>query len=164
MDKRIIWKHMKSPQERYIIRKLTTIEDKTKAARLAMSVFMEYEAPDYSQEGIEIFRAYVNDAEIVGSLDMYGAFLGDQLVGMIATRNNGSHISLFFVDGDHHRKGIGRLLLSALIEDGTSKIITVNSSPYAVEVYHRLGFTDTDGRQLQSGIVYTPMVFTKDPL
>ncbi len=153
---------MKSPEGSYIIRKLTAIEEKTKAARLALNVFMEYEAPDYSQEGVEIFRTYVNDAEVVNSLDMYGAFLGDRLVGMIATRNNGSHISLFFVDGDQHRKGIGRLLFSALIEDSTSQEITVNSSPYALEVYHRLGFTDADERQLQSGIIYTPMTFARD--
>ena len=156
------WKHMKPPTERYKIRKLTSIEDKVKAARLAMNVFMEYETPDYSQEGVEIFRTYVNDREVGGSLDMYGAFLGDQLVGMIATRNNGSHISLFFVDGERHRIGIGRLLFSALIEGSTLEAITVNSSPYAVEVYHRLGFKDTDERQLQSGIVYTPMAFKKD--
>ncbi len=153
---------MKSYKEHYIIRKLTTIEDKTSAATLAMGVFMKYEAPEYSQEGIDNFRAYVNDETIVSSLDMYGAFLDNEIVGMIATRNNGCHISLFFVDGNHHRKGIGKLLFSALVEESQSKVITVNSSPYAVEVYHRLGFVDADEEQLQSGIRYTPMVLKKE--
>ncbi len=35
--------------------------------------------------------------------------------------------------------------------------ITVNSSPYAVEVYHKLGFKDTAVEQISDGIRFTPM-------
>ena len=35
----------------------------------------------------------------------------------------------------------------------------VNSSPYAVDVYHKLGFTDTDKEQMTNGIIYTPMIY-----
>jgi len=35
--------------------------------------------------------------------------------------------------------------------------ITVNSSPYALEVYHRLGFIDKDREQTVDGIRFTPM-------
>ncbi|CCL11870.1 N-acetyltransferase GCN5 [Clostridioides difficile] len=35
--------------------------------------------------------------------------------------------------------------------------ITVNSSPYAVEVYHKLGFKDTAVEQIVDGIRFTPM-------
>ena len=34
-----------------------------------------------------------------------------------------------------------------------------NSSPYAVPVYHKLGFVDTDTEQLSDGMRYTPMKF-----
>ncbi len=113
---------MKSIEACCAIRKLTATEDKMQAAALAMSVFLEYEAPDYPQQGVEIFHAYVSDGEVVNSLDMYGAFLDNKIVGMIATRNNGSHISLFFVDGMDHRKGIGRLLFSTLIENSAPEV------------------------------------------
>lgn len=38
---------MKSIDKCYTVKKLSTIEDKTKAATLAMNVFLDYEAPDY---------------------------------------------------------------------------------------------------------------------
>ena len=37
--------------------------------------------------------------------------------------------------------------------------ITVNSSPYAVLVYRKLGFVETDTEQLADGMRYTPMKF-----
>jgi len=40
-------------------------------------------------------------------------------------------------------------------QDNISKI-TVNSSPYAVEVYHHLGFVDIDKEQTVNGIRFTP--------
>lgn len=43
--------------------------------------------------------------------------------------------------------------------DYASQTFTVNSSPYAVEVYRHLGFTPTNTEQLTNGIRYTPMRF-----
>ena len=37
--------------------------------------------------------------------------------------------------------------------------ITVNSSPYAVEIYRRLGFTATDAERVTDGIRFTPMTY-----
>ena len=39
--------------------------------------------------------------------------------------------------------------------------ITVNSSPYAVPVYHKLGFVDTDVGQISDGMRYTPMKYER---
>ena len=58
----------------------------------------------------------------------------------------------------YHRKGIGRLLFEKACSDNISGTITVNSSPYAIEVYHNLGFADTDIEQVTDGLRYTPMV------
>lgn len=35
--------------------------------------------------------------------------------------------------------------------------MTVNSSHYAIPIYHRFGFHDTDQEQMQDGIRFTPM-------
>lgn len=35
--------------------------------------------------------------------------------------------------------------------------MTVNSSHYAVPIYHRFGFYDTEQEQMQDGIRFTPM-------
>lgn len=37
------------------------------------------------------------------------------------------------------------------------KGLTVNSSPYAVEIYKRLGFVSTDVMQEKDGIIFIPM-------
>jgi len=92
---------------------------------------------------------------------MYGAYDSETLLGVIATRNKGNHIALFFVDGKHHRQGIGKTLFQIVLENSTAKEITVNSSPYAVEVYHRLGFVDIAPEETTNEIRYIPMVYSK---
>lgn len=71
---------------------------------------------------------------------------------MIATRNDGNHIALFFVDGAYHKQGIDRKLFETILINSTANELTVNSSPYAKDVYHRLGFIDSDVEQIVTGI------------
>lgn len=129
---------------------------------LIIEVFMKFEAPDYSEEGIKsFFDTAINNDEFMGALTIYGAYDNNKLVGVIATRNAGKHIALFFVDGNYHRKGIGRKLFNTIVECCDSSEITVNSSPYAKEIYHHLGFQDTDIEQTITGIRFIPMIFRK---
>lgn len=129
------------------------------AIALARRVFQTYEAPEYEIEGIETFQKCLENPDFLKRLRIYGAFIEGKIVGMLATRNDGDHIALFFVDGAYHRRGIGRRLFFMAKSHNTSGRITVHSSPYAVEVYRHLGFTATDMEQLTDGIRYTPMVF-----
>ena len=69
------------------------------------------------------------------------------------------HIGGFFVGAGYHRRGIGRRLFEAMRLDYEMQAFTVNSSPYAVEVYRHLGFLPTDTEQVADGIRYTPMRF-----
>lgn len=134
---------------------------------LVWSVFQEFEVPDYSEEGIEEFRKFILYDSIVEKLDkgdmcFWGCLDNNELTGVIATRGV-NHISMLFVKKDYHRRSIARGLFQTVIEvckkqDNISQI-TVNSSPYAVEVYHRLGFIDTDKEQTVNGIRFTPMVY-----
>ena len=132
-------------------------EEYALALKLSLDVFSQFEAPDYSQEGANEFKAALSDTEFVKTLRIYGAFDGGALVGTLATRKGGEHISLFFVDGAYHRRGIGRALFTLAAADNASGKLTVHSSPYAVEVYHRLGFRDTAPERTENGIRYTPM-------
>ncbi len=130
------------------------------AIQLVSTVFMQFEAPDYSAEGVETFkRTAIHNNDFLDSLNMYGAYDSETLLGVIATRNKGNHIALFFVDGKHHRQGIGKKLFQIVLENSTGKEITVNSSPYAVEVYHRLGFVDIAPEETTNEIRYIPMVY-----
>jgi GNAT superfamily N-acetyltransferase len=128
------------------------------ALGLAKQVFMEFEAPDYSEEGVRSFFGSLDDPGFVAMLRVYGAYDRGQLVGMLATRSGGGHIALFFVDRRHQGRGIGRKLFDLACQKSASVRMTVNASPYARGIYHHLGFIDTGSEQTTNGIRYTPMV------
>jgi predicted GNAT family N-acyltransferase len=73
------------------------------------------------------------------------------------------HISIFFVEPSYMGKGIGRGLLTRAItlcqkEEPDLKEIQVHSSPWAVPVYSKLGFSPDGPEQEQRGIRYTRMI------
>jgi len=120
-------------------------------------VFLTFEAPDYTPEETAEFYRSIHDMDYLAQLCIYGAFLKEEMVGVIATRNSNSHIALFFVDGKYHRQGIGRTLFEVAKSNCTSGKMTVHSSPYAVPIYSKLGFRQTDKEQVVNGIRFTPM-------
>jgi len=128
---------------------------------LVRDVFMEFEAPDYSDEGIEEFLRFLDPVEITDMLAEYKLRIwiceyNSKVVGMIAAREE--HINLLFVSGEHHRRGIARRLLEIMTDYYKPPVITVNSSPYAVEAYRSMGFTETGPEQEVYGIRFIPMV------
>ncbi|WNX83834.1 GNAT family N-acetyltransferase [Agathobaculum sp. NTUH-O15-33] len=127
------------------------------ALALVWEIFGEYVAPDYSEQGAKEFYKSIHEPEWISTLQVYGAFDEDKLAGVLATCNNGKHIALFFVKGAYHKRGIGRTLFEHFLKECPADVITVNSSPYAVPVYHKLGFIDTDKEQTSNGIRYIPM-------
>lgn len=132
-----------------------------KAMSLVWQVFLEFEAPDYSKEGVDTFHDFISDKRTKNTLRIYGAYINDNIVGIIATKNEGNHIALLFVDGRCHRQGIGRKLFELILKESTSDIITVNSSPFALEFYRRLGFVNTNRELTIKGIRFTPMKYEK---
>lgn len=143
-------------QESMVYRELYETETE-KALDLVWNVFLEFEAPDYSEHGTAEFYRSIHDKQYLETLRLYGAFFKDVLVGIIATRCGGNHIALFFVDGRYQGHGIGRKLFELAAADNFSGRMTVNASPYVVSIYRHLGFTDTDSEQITHGIRYTPM-------
>ena len=137
------------------IRKILKEEMKN-ALDLVWKVFLEYEAPDYSEEGIEEFKKSISDMNWVNAREFYGAFNKNQLLGVIATKDI-SHIALFFVDGKYQKQGIGRKLYNKVELLNNKGYFTVNSSPYAHEIYKHLGFIDTDVEQCINGLRFYPM-------
>lgn len=137
------------------------------AMALAWRTFLQFEANEYPPEGVENFERFVTDSTIyrmflIGSYHLFVAYAGTTLVGMITLRD-ASHISLLFVDEKYHKKGIGRALVqyvkSYLASENRASHLTVNSSPYGVEFYHKLGFRDLRPQEQKDGIIYTPMEF-----
>jgi len=140
------------------IRKLKE-NDLEEAIDLIWKGFLEFESKDYSKEGINTFRNFLDNKDAIKKLAMYGAFKDDILVGVIGTRKNNNHIAVFFVDSKHQKQGIGKRLLEIVFVNATQRKITVNSSPFAVKIYEKLGFECSDIEQVVDGIRFTPMVY-----
>lgn len=147
-------------KEPYYVRRLCAGEI-TQALNLAWEVFLKFEAPEYSDEGVKEFKKALGLIQMLRQVKFYGAFDKAELIGTLAIRD-GYHISLFFVNEKYHRKGVGKKLFETMKNDSDAQCFTVNSSPYAVEVYSRLGFIKTDCEKTTNGIRYTPMKYIKN--
>lgn len=83
-----------------------TLHEKETDSALALvwKVFLEFEAPDYSEQGVAEFEKTIHDPDFIRKLRLYGAFAGDEMVGVIATRSEGDHVALFFVEAKMQRQ------------------------------------------------------------
>ena len=138
---------------------------KDEALLFAKKVYIDCKDESYSEQGIETFCNFVNNKEITKSFKVYGAFEDNVLKGIIATDRRKRHISLFFVDKVSQAKGIGKKLMSFIIDDNENSFITVNSSRYAVSIYEKIGFIKTEEEKEQDGLKFTPMkIVLKDEI
>lgn len=137
------------------------------AMALAWKTFLRFEADVYTPEGVRNFQNFITDSTlyrmfVMGTYRLFVALNGNQIIGMITLRDS-THISLLFVDEAYHRQGIGRALIKHLTEyllaEAGANRVTVNSSPYGVGFYHKMGFRDVRPEESKDGIIYTPMEF-----
>lgn len=129
------------------------------AAALVWETFLLFEAPDYSPEGVETFRRFIEDQQNLHALKIYGAFDGGCLCGVAAVRKGGNHIALLFVRKEFQGRGIGQRLLQRIRKELPHSSVTVNSSPFAVGFYRRMGFIAAGDEQTADGIRFTPMTW-----
>jgi hypothetical protein len=126
-------------------------------------------APQYPPEGIENFYTYASEQAMTERLEkgvhLFGAFVGQTLVGILEFKAK-DHVSLFlFILTGRGRAWARKLWDYALEELG--KIyppihwIGVNSSPYAVPIYQKLGFTAKGPIQEKGGVIFQEMEWGK---
>ncbi len=139
---------IKLPTERY-----------GEATELIWQVFQVFEVPDFPPEGVIEYKRILDLTEREGSITFYTAMEDDVVVGVLGMREN-NHIGYFYVKESHHKRGIGKMLFSKILQvyEGS---ITVNACPYGVPVYKRLGFTETDIQQNKNGVIFTPMRYER---
>lgn len=139
------------------------------ALDLVWEVFEIFEAPEYEEMGIKTFRHFIEYSNMVekvhqGEMTFWGCYLNNYLVGVIALRE-GQHISLLFVREQFHHLGVARRLVKmavAYVEamKPETRAVTVNSSPYAVGFYEKVGFQALGPEKMADGIRFTSMRLT----
>jgi GNAT superfamily N-acetyltransferase len=144
------------------IRKIRKGEE-IQVCRMVLEVFDEFIAPDYCVEGIKEFRQYVNPELINQRLKinclMYVAEVETHIAGVLELRDY-NHISLLFVKKQYQKQGIAKAFLNktvAICLKNNGEKLEVNSSPYAINIYKRLGFVATDWEKTVDGIRFTAM-------
>jgi GNAT superfamily N-acetyltransferase len=130
-------------------------------------VYDEFVAIDYNVLGNATFYKYIEVSEIIdrytiGNL-FYIAEFENKIIGAIEVRNL-NHISLFFVDRKYQQKGIGKELFKTILKivKDKSSFIEVHSSPYAKDIYSKMGFTLESELLEQNGIKYYKMTYYID--
>lgn len=139
------------------------------ALDLATEVFLEFEAPDYQPEGVEVFRQFIENDEFIlkcqnGVCPIYAAFDEGKMVGMMGMRQDRAHITLAFTRKEYHRRGVATSIFRFLLEDvlqnnPSLKEITLNSSPYGKPFYLHIGFLPLSEEKEMGGVRFTPMKY-----
>lgn len=132
---------------------------------LVVRSFNEFIAPGYSQEGMKSFLRYVQpDMFLKRSQSNHFVIVASKqstVIGMIEIRDR-EHISMLFVDKHFQKGGVARELLQRALRSVRAsnpdlRELSVNSSPYAVPIYEKLGFQVSQPEQISVGIRYIPM-------
>ena len=80
-----------------MIRKLDKAEFQ-QATTLALEVYLQCGQDDFEDEGLESFKSFIFNDKLMNELCIYGAFEENKLIGIMGTKNEGKHISLFFIN------------------------------------------------------------------
>ena len=140
---------VKLPKERY-----------SEATELIWQVFQIFEVPDFPKEGVIEYKRILDKTEREKDITFYTAMENDTVVGVLGMREN-NHIGYFYVKESHHKRGIGKMLFTKILQEYSGSI-TVNACPYGVPIYERLGFIKTDTKQNKNGIIFTPMRYERE--
>jgi GNAT superfamily N-acetyltransferase len=142
------------------------IDEINKVSNMINNVFNEFVGIDYSENGKKTFKDYITPKNILERFNnktsqFYVAKYINDIIGILEIKNK-DHISLFFVKKEYHGKGIGKKLfdnyIKTLKQDNNGiKVITVNSSFFAENIYSKMGFIKTNEIQEKDGIKYIPM-------
>ncbi len=88
----------------------------------------------------------------------------NELAGVIAIKEK-THVFHLFVSPKHQKKGLARLLWNHALVNAFEKnavvAVTVNSTPFAVEIYEKFGFKRAGEKVEKNGIAFVPMKFEK---
>ncbi len=133
--------------------------------KLVQRVYDKFVAPDYSDEGnskyySSVTLSFIEKWKREQRISLI-AKTDKRVVGIIDLKNN-NHLTMFFVDDRYQNQGIGtellkKAIIKAIENDSELSYLEVNSSPFAVKVYEKLGFHKISEEKELFGIKFTEM-------
>jgi len=134
--------------------------DLEQASAVCMASFMEAVAPSLSPLGIETFTGIVSMNGFADRMsddnDMFVFESAGRVVG-VAELMGGQHVATLFVAPGWQGQGVGRALMTGLLECARGEVITVRASLSSVPAYQRYGFRVSGEVGEYLGLVYQPM-------
>lgn len=129
-----------------LTKKYISYEFQADAESKILDSMSEKAIADYIKQGFDYFVAESNTTDDA------------RLVGVLGIKFS-THVYHLFVRDACHRQGVAKSLWRHYLSLAPSRKITVNSSHYAVEIYHKLGFKKAGEIFEKHGISCVPMVF-----
>lgn len=136
------------------------------AMKMIWRTFLEFDGKDYTQEGIRNFFDFITDDDLYvaflrGEYQLMVALDRGKIIGAGSIRNR-NHLSLLFVEGTYHRRGIGSTILIRLCDylkrEVGERYMSLKAAPYAVGFYIKHGFQTVQPEEEHAGIRVTSMV------
>ncbi len=139
--------------------------DSREVGNLIAKTFKRFNNNEGTKEGLEWYLGMYKDKNLdnlkkrLKSKIFYIAEEENRIIGMV--RGTENRLINLFVDGQYHRKSIGKILVENFEREarrkGSHKII-IRASLYATPFYQEMGYRRTTGTRNFRGIKINPMV------
>ncbi|MEW8626774.1 MAG: GNAT family N-acetyltransferase [Candidatus Thiodiazotropha sp.] len=130
------------------------------ASSICRKAFTTFVAPGLSSEGVEAFNKISSIGGFLHRMKAGNSILvceeQRKIVGIVELKE-GRHLAMLFVHPDHQKRGVGRVLISAILPYVTENTLTVSASLNSVSAYLKYGFTCSGVPEEKSGLKYQPM-------
>lgn len=141
------------------IRSLTP-DDLPRVSQICREAFMASVAGTLSQQGIDSFSQIATSENFRTRLEGDNAMRvyveGEEVLGVVELKA-GRHLAMLFIDPLHQGRGIGRQLVTAILPQARTEVVTVSASLSSVPAYLKYGFHCCGDVAESSGLIYQPM-------
>lgn len=142
-----------------LIRKLIS-EDLHSVSSICLDAFMTSVAPSLQEDGIRTFQSVASMRSLANRMEednkMFVCEDNTRVIGYLELKE-GRHITMLFVSPSSQKKGVGKLLISAMLPYAKTGMVTVSASLTSVTAYLRYGFECIGETSESAGLMYQPM-------
>lgn len=130
-----------------------------KALLFAWKVFLQFDSQNCNQLELDQFYHMIHNPQYKSEIHLIGAYINNELIGVAASRYEGSHLSFMFVDARYQGTGIVNKLFEVIVKDCKESKMTSYVLPYPLKIYEKIGFRKSGPEEIVNGVIFTPMEY-----